>query len=130
MNKPYDPKLREVSAEFKALCKKYDCMGSVLFVSPTHAEFINELSPTWSVMKIELDDGVPRVRFRSKRADFPSKEIQNQRTNATVHGVTSIIEWSRMNLKSWSSILDALRPHMTVLHSAWGDPDSVPGDGK
>ncbi len=125
--KPYDPKLREAAEDFKALCLKYDCMGVVLFVSPTHSEFVNELSPTWSVMHKEGEHG---IRFRSKKADFPSKDAQHFATESTTHGVTSIVEWTRMTNNAWSGILSKLREHMKIMHSVWDRPDSVPGDGK
>lgn len=133
MIKHYDPKLREAAEEFKALCKKYDCMAVTLLVSPTHAEFVNHISPTWSLMRFEIPlerNSYAAIRFRSKRADFPTKEAQDAATLATTHGVTSIVEWSRMIHTNWTQLLDMLRQHMVVLHKAWGRPDSVPGDGQ
>lgn len=125
LKKLYDPKLREGADEFRALCEKYDCMGVALFVSPTHSEFVNRLDPSWSVMRMEDNH---HVRFRSKAVDFPSKQAQDASTEATVHGVTSIIEWSEKLHENWLQVLMALRNHMTILHSKWGDPDSVPGE--
>lgn len=127
MKTPYDPKLREAAEEFKALCGKYDCMGVMLLVSKTHAEFVNEVSPSWSVLRMEAPEA---FRFRSKGEDFPSLEAQNEATEATAQGVTSIVEWSRQTHAGWSGILDQLRKHMRIMHAAWGDPDSVPGDGR
>lgn len=126
MNKPYDPKLREAAEEFAVLCAKYDCMGICLFVSPTHAEYVNEMSPSWSVMKREGQG----FRFRSKRADFPSKEAQHEVTEATTHGVTSIVNWTRQQHAAWSGILGKLMEHMTIAYGVWDKPDSVPGDGQ
>lgn len=127
MKNPYDPKLRKAAEEFNLLCQKYDCVGVCLFVSPTHSEFVNHFSPSWSVMKMEGDD---RLRFRSKKEDFPSDEDQKFATESTVHAVTSILEWSVLLHETWAKLLLHLRGHMTILHSAWGEPDSVPGDGK
>lgn len=125
--KLYDPKLREAAAEFTKLCEKYDCMAVTLFVSPTHAEFVNHFNPSWSVMKLESPNG---LRFRSKKEDFSSKEEQHEKTEATAHGVTSIVEWSRKTNEAWANILNQLSKHMRILHSTWDEPDSVPGDGK
>lgn len=125
--KPYDPKLREAALEFEQLCKRYDCVGVALFVSKTHSEFINYLSPTWSVMKLEPPNG---LRFRSKKEDFKSKEEQHENTNATAHALTSIVEWSRQINDVTRSILQQISKHMAVVWSTWDKPDSTPGDGK
>lgn len=127
MTTPYDPKLREVAEEFKALCRKYDCAGVVLFVSPTHAEFVNHLEPTWSVVKLESPD---RIRFRSKKEDFHSREEQHRCTEATAHVLTSIVEWSRQVNGSMRGVLEQLGKQMKIAWRVWGDPDSIPGDGK
>lgn len=127
MKKPYDPKLRKAAIEFSELCEKYDCMGVVLLVSPTHSEFVNHFNPSWSVMHLEPPNG---LRFRSKKEDFNSKEEQHEKTEATAHGVTSIVEWSRKTNEVWTNILSQLSTQMTIIHSVWGKPDSVPGDGK
>ena len=127
MKTPYDPKLREAAEEFKALCTKYDCAGVVLFVSPTHSEFVNHVGPSWSVVKFELPNG---LRFRSKREDFPSKEAQRFATESTAHMLTSIVEWSRVLNASMTSVIKQLQGKMQILWSAWGYPDSYPGDGK
>lgn len=127
MKKPYDQKLRDAAEEFKALCQKYDCAGVVLLVSPTNAEFVNHVNPSWSVLSME---GVDRIRFRSKREDWPTKEAQDAATNASVHMLTSIVEWSRQTNTAMRGVIDQLRPHMRIAWAAWGKPDSVPGDGK
>lgn len=130
MKKPYDPKLREAAEEFKAICEKYDCIGACLFVSPTHSEFVNELKTSWSVLRFEPTDQGVAIRMRSKRDDFPSKEAQRFATDSTVHAVTSIIEWSRQTHDNWQELLKLIRTKMTVLYSAWGEPDSIPTTGE
>lgn len=119
----FDPQLREAAEEFKTICRKYDCAGVVLFVSPTHAEFVNHLHPTWSVARLERPN---ELRFRTMRADFPSKEEQDRCTNATMHMLTSTIEWSRQVNEMFRSIVAQLGRHMRVGWKTWGDPDSLP----
>jgi len=126
--KPYDQKLREAAEEFKVLCKKYDCIGVVLFVSPTHVEFVNEISASWSVMRFE--EGQQKLRFKSKREEWPSLEAQKDATNSTVHAVTSLVQWSEQTHKIWSGVLVFLRENFTILYSKWDKPTSIPGDGK
>lgn len=125
MKQKYDPKLREAMEEVRALCKKYDVMAAVLLVSQSHSEFGNILDPSWSVMRWEAQD---RIRFRSKKEDFESKEAQHQATEATAHGVTSLVNWTRQQHVSWSGVLAQLQAHMKIFYSVWDKPDSVPGD--
>lgn len=127
MKQPYDPKLREVAEEFKAICRKYDCAGVVLFVSPTHAEFVNHLNPSWSLVTLE---GPDKIRFRSKREDFASLEDQHAATTSSAHMLTSIVEWSRQVNEGMRSVLQQLGEHMRIGWNTWGDPHSTPGDGK
>lgn len=125
--KPYDGELRKAAEEFKVICAKYDCAGAVLFVSPTHAEFVNVIEASWSVASIQGDGN---IRFRSKREDFPSKERQDYCTGATAHVFTSMIEWSRTFNEAMTSVIQQLNGQMRIMWEAWDEPDSVPGDGK
>lgn len=127
MKTPYDSKLREAAEEFKRLCERYDIAGVVLFISPTHSEFVSKIDTGWSVAKFESPTG---LRFRSKAEDFKSKEEQHRCTEATVHMLTSIVEWSRQLNQSMTSVLQQLSRHMRIVWTAWGKPDSYPGDGK
>lgn len=122
---PFDPNLREAAKEFTALCKKYDCMGSAVFVSKTHSEYINEIEPSWSLMRKEPPN---RIRFKSSINDFNSKEDQLEATEASVHGVTSMVEWGRQTHMAWKHVLDQLSKHMRIMYRVWNEPDSVPGD--
>jgi hypothetical protein len=105
---------------------KYDCAAMVLMVSPTHAEVLNDLFPTWSVMKREGNG----LRFRSKREDFVTKEAQHQAAEATAHMLTSTVEWSRQLNANMRGVLEQLGRHMKIGWIAWDKPDSSPGDGK
>ncbi len=75
-------------------------------------------------------EGPTELRFRSKRADFPSVEEQKRCTEASAHMLTSIVEWSRQVNESMRSVLQQLGKHIRIGWSVWGDPHSVPGDGK
>lgn len=124
--KPYDPKLREAAEELKAVCRKYDCAGVVLLVSPTHAEFVNHLEASWSAIRADGN----QVRIRCKREDFSSIEEQRKVVDATSHLLTSVHEWSRQTHANFKDLIAAAMSSWKFLWKAWGEPDSVPGDGK
>jgi hypothetical protein len=71
-----------------------------------------------------------KMRFRSKREDFPTKEAQHFATESSTHLLTSIVEWSRQLNDSTRGVLMQLAEYMKIGWSVWGKPDSVPGDGK
>ena len=62
------------------------------------------------------------MRFRSKREDFNTKEEQQQKTEKTVHALTSFVQYGRMCQSNMEDILNHLRKYMTVAYEVWKDP--------
>jgi hypothetical protein len=127
---PFDPKLKAAAEEIKEILKKYDAQGTMLLVSPSHAEFLFHVDTSWSVLKVEVDAADPEhyqlIRFRSKREDFPSKEAQIAAVTATVHGITSTLQFGRLVQQRMQELLDELGKHMKITFAVWGDkPDDV-----
>lgn len=74
----YDPKLKEAMEEIKAIIKKYDCAASVLIQSKAHAEYLYELSPSWSCVTL-TPDGQCRVKAQAKTG--PPEEAERLRAS-------------------------------------------------
>jgi hypothetical protein len=133
MKQPYDPKLREAMEEIKPILKKYDCMATVILASPSKSEFLFQPTASWTVSRWEGDPVEGKLRFRSKREDFESKEAQDAATEATVHGIESI-RWLSLKMhENMNQLVEMLREHMSIMTNVagfMGKPDSVPGDGK
>lgn len=72
---------RECMAEINAVLKKYDMAGAVTVVSKDRAMF-KYVFPTWSAVTFEGSDA---IRFRAKRADYPSQEAHHQALELTLH---------------------------------------------
>lgn len=49
-----DPVLRQAAEEMLAIMKKYDIAGVCQLFSPGHNEYAMNLSPTWSVVKVNV----------------------------------------------------------------------------
>lgn len=82
---PYDPKLKEAAAEIKAILKKHDIGGYVTLMSETHAEFVMEITPTWSCAYWEdRDEGM--LRFKAK-----TKELGKEKAQKLVEGTCHMI---------------------------------------
>lgn len=73
-----DPKLKEAMEEIKAILKKYDCAASVLLQSQAHAEYLYELSPSWSCVSL-TPDGQCRVKSQAKTG--PPEEAERLRVS-------------------------------------------------
>jgi hypothetical protein len=61
-DQPHDPQLKAAMEEIKAIIAKYDCAAIVVLQSPTHAEHLFEVSPSWSCLSVELGG---KVRFKA-----------------------------------------------------------------
>lgn len=73
-----DPKLKEAMEEIKVVLKKYDCAASVLLQSPAHAEFLYELSPSWSCVTLS-PEGLCRIKAQAKTG--PPEEAERLRVS-------------------------------------------------
>jgi len=76
----FDPRLKAVMAEIKALLRKHDLAGIVHLQSEQHGECLLEPGPTWTCAR--LDDGLLRVRARLE--DYGSTELRDQAIRRTL----------------------------------------------
>lgn len=84
MNKEIAPVLDEISA----ILKKHDMAGLVMVANKTHADFVMEISPSWSCARCEEHDRAGgkavMLRVRSKLVDYPNREAQKSSITATI----------------------------------------------
>ena len=60
-------RLRELGNKIRALLKEYDVAGIVNIQGRDQAEFVNEITPSWSCLSLEKrSDGAFGVRFKAK----------------------------------------------------------------
>lgn len=65
----YSPKLKKAMEEIKGILHKHDIAGLVVLHTPGNAEYLLELSPSYSRVKIDPLKGTMRIRARLKE-DF------------------------------------------------------------
>lgn len=115
--KLYDPKLKQVAVEIRAVLEKHDVGAFVTLTSPTHSEFVMHL-PSWSGLSLENDDqGKPRLRIRIKKEE-------KQKAEATVWMVAGSIEILHRGIKQYGTILDFMR--QKALIKLPGDRECTP----
>jgi hypothetical protein len=79
-----DPKLKAVAAEIAAILKKHDVAGTVVLSSPNFMEYLHHFEASWNALHFETVDGKPALRFRCKRADYPTKEAWAETMRVTI----------------------------------------------
>ena len=109
---PYDPKLKEAAAEIKAICRKHDIAAHVALVSPSHAEFVMVLDPTWSAC--QLTDNRLKIRAKSKEIGH---EVAHKLMGGTAHMVCRIQDMCTKAVDDMDNILAALAPHIKINHT-------------
>lgn len=116
-----DPRLeatyRDAMAEINAVLKKYDLAGAITLVSKERAMFRYHF-PTWGVLKLEGND---KLRFRSKRKDFPSEEAQHEATELSLHVVLQMRDIAAQTFDLMEQLHARLSEHMEIEHKPFQD---------
>ena len=113
-----DKRYRECVAEISAVLQKYDMAGAITVVSKERAMF-KYMFPTWSCIKIE-DGG---IRFRAKREDFPSIEIQRETVELSAHIVMQMRDIAAQTFGMCQTIGIALKEQVGMEHQPGFDFD-------
>jgi hypothetical protein len=89
-----DSDLSKTNDEIKALLESRDQAGICFFASPTHAEFLMCVSPSWTCIKLEsnLPGGGYRLLVRSKAADYASKEEHTKVLSQTIGMLCGMVD--------------------------------------
>ncbi len=100
----YSPKLKKAAEEIKEILSRYDIAGLITLHTPGHAEFINEVSPSYSCLTITED----MARVKTKRADFATKQEWEQKINDTVNMVGLFRDMSARHFSMHDEIFSML----------------------
>lgn len=120
-----DPLLKTAMEEIKAILKKHDLAAQVTLQSAGHVEYLYELSPSWSCVRLEgpLPDGAFGIRFRAKRVDFVSKEAQRKVVNASTGMLLSFRNQAAKVVDQMDGITAMLAKHYVEI-SHWERDES------
>jgi hypothetical protein len=98
-----DPKLKEAMAEIMAVIRKHDIAASVLIENENNAEFLYELSPSWSCISIE-QDGRVRVKAQAKTGGDAEKE----RLRVSIGLIMGILDHAKKQQDDMTMLVDML----------------------
>jgi hypothetical protein len=107
---------RECMAEIAAVLKKYDMAGAVTIVSKERAMF-KYFFPTWSCVAYEGDG----LRFRAKRADYPSAEAQRETIELSAHIIMQMRDIAAQTFAMCQRIGEALKEKVGLEHKPFQD---------
>jgi len=113
-----DKKYRECMAEVASILKKYDMAGALTVISKERAMF-RYMFPTWSCISIEND----QLRFRAKRADYPSAEAQRQAVELSTHIVLQMRDIAAQTFAMCEGIEKKLKEKFNIEHTSFADFD-------
>lgn len=104
-NKP-DPQMQAAMEEIKPILKKYDCAAIVLLVSEAHMEYLYELEPKWSCVRLEGKDAEGmKLRIRSNSELYPDKAQKAHVVAVTVGMFIGFIDMLAKTTRSMEHVL-------------------------
>ena len=109
---PSDPKLKEAMAEIQAVLRKHDIAGIVLLQSPTHGEWMNEITPTWSCAMLDGD----RFRFRAIAAEYGGAAERNEAIRITAGMLISFRDGAKRIQENMEKVGALLSQKMQIEH--------------
>lgn len=102
----YHPKLKIAIEEIKAILQKHDIAGMVVIHTPGFAEFMLEISPSYSCARMEG----PGIRFRAKKSDFngdaKARDQKISDTTNMLHNISQMGGNASLQLLEMSNMLD------------------------
>lgn len=101
----YSPKLKKAAEEIKLTLKKYDIAAHVVLHTPGHSEYLMELTPSYSCVRIE-EKG---FRFRAKKSDYDGNvALRDKKITDSVNMIESLCETGGKNILSLMGLSDEL----------------------
>jgi hypothetical protein len=113
-----DKSYRECMAEIDAVLKKWDMAAAVTVISKTRAMF-KYTFPKWACISIENDE----LRVRSKRADYPSREAQQETLEQSVHVILQMRDIAAQTFAMCDAIEKRLKESIEIEHKPFHDFD-------
>ncbi len=109
-----DPKVQAVVDEIQAILRKHDLAGVAFVASPTHTNYLLELTPSWVCMRME---GENTLRIRCKAADFPDKPAADAAMERTVGLVLGIQHACLQTVYQMEDLFKRIEPSLgTMVH--------------
>lgn len=113
-----DKRYRECMAEIAGVLQKYDMAGAVTVVSKDRAMF-KYVFPTWSCIQVNGGE----LRFRAKRADYPSKKAHHEAAELSVHIIMQMRDIAAQTFGMCEGIYKKLSEHFEIEHKPFHDFD-------
>lgn len=103
----YSPKLKKAAEEIKEILKKHDIAGMCVLHTPGFAEYINDISPSYSCAKREGDG----IRIKASKDFYGSSAVRDKALSDTsnmLHTLSDVGGKQVLLLMSVSDQLDKL----------------------
>jgi len=105
-------RLRELARKIRALLKEYDVAGIVNIQGRDQAEFVNEITPSWSCLSWQEAGGEYGIRFKAKCKTGGDEEKEKARLTAgMVIGFHHVMEMQYLQL---GQVIHMIGTHMDI----------------
>jgi hypothetical protein len=120
---PHD--LDAAGEEIRVVCRKYDIAALVTLQAPGKMEWVRELNPTWSCVKIAKDEqGRPHISFSVVNLATPPAS-EEERKHAIVQGVGMLMGFQHQancDLQMLEPMIEDLAARMDIQFTATKEP--------
>jgi len=113
---PSDPNLLAAMEKIKAVLKEYDIAGAVVLQSKTHGEWLQDITPTWSVAKQFKDERGEGIHIKALVADYPSREAQQEAVRLTVSMICGFRDGADRISRDMNMVLGMLGNKFDIEH--------------
>lgn len=113
---PSDPKLLEAMEKIKAILNEYDIAAWVLLQSQTHGEWLNHISPSWSVAKMGKNELGEFIHIKALAKDYPSKEAHKKAVEDTIGMLIGFMDGSDRLSRNMEAVLETLSKQFGIEH--------------
>lgn len=120
-----DPKLGIIATTLRDLLRKEDVAGIVCLASPTHCEYVLQLSTTWNNILTEDDC----VRIRSRKEDYPDAAAQKAAAEQTIGTILGLRDTLSKQIEALTRLAEMLGQHWEFSHISKDEPDPPPKFG-
>lgn len=106
-------RLRELAGKIRALLKEYDVAGIVNIQGRDQAEFVNEITPSWSCLSWD-NNAAGKFGIRFKAAMKTGGEEEKERARLTAGMVIGFEHVMGMQLLQLGQLIQLIGKHMDI----------------
>lgn len=119
---PSDPNLLAAMEKIKTVLREHDIAAIVLLESPTHGEWLNHITPSWSAAKWISDERGQGIHVHALAKDYPSQEAHKKALADTTGMLCGLRDGAAQVQRNMDQVLVELSKHISIEHVSRAKP--------